>query len=336
MQVIDIPSSPEPPGSSMARRTRSASRQPGPSKTRPRLAAREPSIVEIIELTDSDDDLPAPKRPHRQPGPSRPTPATASNPALTFGKPQSGILADAPPPAPGPSQHVARRERQGDGVPLFLPASDDEQRVIHPPPAPVAQDIPDAALAHPPPPPEPAAPQAPAPVDPIDEYVVRVLEIVPDVQPTHALALIEQFMQSQPGNVVEFVLHALFEDPSYPKADKKGKNKQVEPVGDSNVRGSPSPKLDYTSKERVYDCGPHYFDCSLVSNFVELRHSCFLTEAGGLLGTTHGGLSADPKTIHTLTVIRPSVLRTHLSAARRGAQERASSIQIKVNQLRCR
>ena len=254
----------------MARRTRSASRQPGPSKKRPRLAppAREPSIVEVIELTDSDDDLPAPKRPHHQPGPSQPTPATA---APNFGKP-SGILADAPPPAPGPSQHVMRREQQGDGAPLFLPASDDEQHVIRPPPVPVAQDVPDAALAHPPPPPpEPAAPQAPAPVDPTDEYIVRVLEIVPDVQPTHTLDLIEQFMQSQPGNVVEFVLHALFENPSYPKVDQKGKHKQHEPDGDPIVRGPPSPKVDYTSKARVYNCGPQYFDCSLVSYSVELR-----------------------------------------------------------------
>jgi TRIAD3 protein (E3 ubiquitin-protein ligase RNF216) len=270
MRVIDIPSSPEPP---VARRTRSASRQPGPSRKRPRLAppAREPSIAEIIELTDSDDDLPAPKRFHRQPGPSRPTPAAPSNAAPAFGKPDSGILADAPPPAPGPSQHVARREQQADGAPLFLPASDDEQHVVRPPPVPVAQDVPDAALAHPPPPPpEPPAPQAPAPVDPTDEYIVRVLEIVPDVQPTHALALIEQFMPSQPGNVVEFVLHALFENPSYPKVDKKGKHKQAEPDGDPIVR-APSPKVDYTSKARVYDCGPHYFDCSLVSNSVELR-----------------------------------------------------------------
>jgi len=265
MQVIDIPSSPEPSGLPM-RRTRSASRQPGPPAKRPRLPrpAREPSLIEIIELTD-DDDAPAPKRVHRRPGPSQPTPSRASNVALTFGKPNSEMLVDAP----GPSQHAARREPQGNSVPLFLPASDDERHVIHLP-VPVAQGVPDAALAHPQPPsPEPAVP--PAPADPTDEYIVRVLEIVPDVQPTHALALVEQFMQSQPGNVVEFVLHALFENPSYPKADKKGKHKQDETHSGPNLRGSPKPKVDYTSKERVYDCGPQYFERSLVSNLAESR-----------------------------------------------------------------
>lgn len=255
----------------MTRRTRSASRQPGPPAKRPRLPrpAREPSLIEIIELTDSDDDLPAPKKRHRQPGPSQPTSAKASDVALTFGKPDSEILVDAP----GPSQHAAGREP----LPLFLPES-NERHVIHPP-APLAQDVPDAALAQEPPPPEPAVPQAPAPVDPIDEYIVRVLEIVPDVQPTHALALIEQFMQSQPGNVVEFVLHALFENPSYPKADKKGKHKQDETHGNLNPRGSLKPKVDYTSKERVYDCGPQYFERSLVSNFAESR---LLVDSGSL------------------------------------------------------
>ena len=259
----------------MARRTRSASRQPGPSKKRPRLAlsAREPSIVEIIELTDSDDDLPmrvAPKILQHNQGSSRPTPAT-SNAALAFGKPNPEILA-----APGPSEHVARREQHGDARPLFLPESDEEQHVIHPPSLPVAQDVHDAPPHPQPVPPEPVAPHAPAPADPIDEYIVRVLEIVPDVQPTHVLSLIEQFMQSQPGNVVEFVLHALFENPSYPKVDKKGKHKRDESGGDPNVRGSSKPKVDYTSKDRVYNCSPHYFESSLVRNFAELR-CVFLT-----------------------------------------------------------
>ncbi|KAG6377314.1 hypothetical protein JVT61DRAFT_15103 [Boletus reticuloceps] len=224
-----------------------------------------PSVAEIIELTDSDDDLPvhgSPKMHHSQPGPSRSAPTTSSNAELTFGKPNSGLLVDGPQP----SQHTARQEQQGDGEPLFLPGSDDEQHVIRPPPAHAARDAPDAALAHPQLPlPEPAqvAPQAPVPVDPIDEYLVRVLEIVPDVQPAHALALIEEFTQTQPGNVVEFVLHALFENPSYPKVDKNGKHKRDASDDDPNIRDPQKPKLDYTSKERVYNGGSHYFECSL-------------------------------------------------------------------------
>ena len=269
MQIIDIPSSPEPSNSPMARRTRSASRQPGPSKKRPRLAqlAREPSIAEVIELTDSDDDLPP------ESGPSQPKHAMASNAALGFGKPNSQILTDAPRTASGPSQHVSRQEQHDDHVvPLFLPGSDDEQHVIHPPPVPVAHDVPDAVPAHLQPiPPELAVPEAHPPVDPIDEYFVRVLEIVPDVQPAYALELIGQFMHSQPDNVVQFVLHALFENPSYPKVDKKGKLKQDDP-DDPHVRDSPKPKIDYTSQDRVHNCGPNYFECSLVSNFAVSSH----------------------------------------------------------------
>lgn len=255
----------------MTRRTRSTSRQPGPSKKRPRLAAptREASVLEIIELTDSDNDFPAPQRNRTQPGPSsHPTPAQTPNAVLTFGKPRPELLTDAPASTPGSSQHVVRQERQGDHGPLFLPDSDDEKSMARLPPVPVTQDVPDGAVTPPhPPPPEPAAPKAPAVVDPIDEYVVRVLEIVPDVQPTHAVGLIEQFMQSQPANVVEFVLHALFEDPSYPRVNQKGKHKRDEPDSDPNARGSPKPKVDYASKERVYNCGPHYFERSLVRNF---------------------------------------------------------------------
>ncbi|KAG8216970.1 hypothetical protein J3R82DRAFT_7275 [Butyriboletus roseoflavus] len=253
----------------MTRRTRSASRQPGPSRKRPRLAAREPSILEVIELTDSDNDLPVPQKNRPQPGPSHPTPARTSDTALTFGKPRSDIFADAPAAAPGSSQHVVCRERQGGSGPLFLPGSDDEEHGTRLPPVPVAQDAPDAAPAHPPlPRPEPAAPQAPL-ADPIDEYIVRVLEIVPDVQPIHAHALIEQVMQSQPGNVIEFVLHALFENPSYPKTDEKGKHKRVEPDGVPDARGSPKPKEDYVSKERVYNCGPQYLKHSLEQLMVD-------------------------------------------------------------------
>ncbi|KAG9309994.1 hypothetical protein JVU11DRAFT_10028 [Chiua virens] len=257
MQVIDIPSSPEPSCSSMARHTRSASRQPGPSKKRPRLAhlAREPSVIEVIELSDSDNDVPAPSKTHVQPGPSQ----TTSGASVGFGKPNTEMLADNAASVSGSSQHAARPEQQGDRAPLFLPGSDDGHEVV----VSVAQDIPDATLVDVHPLPEPPAPQLPAPIDPFDDHLVRVLEIVPDVQPAHASLLIEQFMQSQPVNVVEFVIHALFENPSYPKMDKKGKHKRDEPDDDSDRRGSPKLKVDYTRKDRVYNCGPGYFERSL-------------------------------------------------------------------------
>lgn len=255
----------------MKRVTRSASRQLGPSK-KPRLA-RDPSIVEIIELSDSDNDLPmrpAPKRVHSQPGSSRKT-------SQTFGKQDAEMLADAGA-STSRSSHCAANQRDGQ-VPLFLPGSDDERHAVHPPVS-VAQNVPDAPCAHPQPlPPEPAS----EPVNPIDGHIARVLEIVPDVQPNHALSLIEQLMQSQPENVVEFVLHALFENPSYPKVDKKGKHKRDEPDDDPNARASPKPRIDYASKARVYNCGPHYFECSLVSNWVRSRHLYYSRHLQGQL-----------------------------------------------------
>ncbi|KAF9234720.1 hypothetical protein BU15DRAFT_52263 [Melanogaster broomeanus] len=278
MEIIDISSSPEP-SAPMADRTRSASRQPGPSKTRARpTASKHKSIAEVIELTDSEDDpnlrvvlrkknQPQRRRDHEEHPASS---SQAPNAASSFGNARSDLAGDpARIMAPGSS---SRREERI--VPLFFPSSDDERGVHRPPPA----DVFDAALvaqlrvvpdAVPPlPPPDPPAPVAPAPppVDPIGECVARVIEVVPDVQPAHVLGLVEQFSATQPGNVVEFVLHALFEDPSYPKVDKKGKRKRDDteaPIEEGSARGVPKPKVDYASKERKYDCGPHYFELSL-------------------------------------------------------------------------
>ncbi|KIJ59963.1 hypothetical protein HYDPIDRAFT_139939 [Hydnomerulius pinastri MD-312] len=286
MEVIDITSSPEPM-SPIAKRTRSSSRQPGPSsRKRPRPVPKASLIKEVIELTDSEDELPVPRKcaspKKKQPtkkavvasDQSGPSNAPVPKPVALFGAPRPEVLADVPPAPGSSSQHHSPRRPGKGGAPLFYPSSDEErEQVAAPPPRqagtpphappPVILDLPsdDIPLLDPPPPPRP---EIPAPViDPADEYVVRVIEIVPDVQPAHVLTLVEQFMDTQPGNVVEFVLHALFENSDYPKVDKKGKRKKDEDEEEGATRGSPKTRIDYGSKDREYNCGPHYFEISL-------------------------------------------------------------------------
>ncbi|KIK93205.1 hypothetical protein PAXRUDRAFT_829200 [Paxillus rubicundulus Ve08.2h10] len=266
MQIIDIPSSPEL-SHPIARRTRSASRQPGPSKKRPRPTARKQAPMNtkvIIELTDSEDDKVHRKRVSTRKNRSQRehephvAPSMIQNGASSSGK--LGILSDAGPASTAVVASGSSLPRRGGRYdPLFLPGSDDERALVEV--LPVALP-PDAA---PPEPPTPKAPLVVPPpvVDPVGEYVVRVIEVVPDAQPAHILGLVEQFMNTQPRNVVEFVLHALFEDPSYPKVDKKGKRNRDEPEGDENTRAVPKPRIDYANKEREYSGGPHYFEISL-------------------------------------------------------------------------
>ncbi|KAI6027044.1 hypothetical protein EDC04DRAFT_175483 [Pisolithus marmoratus] len=165
---------------------------------------------------------------------------------------------------------------QLDNGPLFYPDSDDEAERPRLPgtPLPLAAlpavasplQAPNIVLA--------AIPPSLAPVDPMDEYVARVTEIVPDVQPAHVLSLVERAMQTNPNTVVELVVHALFEEPSYPKIDRKGKRKrdeveEEEQKGRHSPRGTPKPRVDYLSEDREYDVGPPYFELSLEQLMVD-------------------------------------------------------------------
>ncbi|KAH7929949.1 hypothetical protein BV22DRAFT_1028918 [Leucogyrophana mollusca] len=264
MEIIDIPSSPDLPP---ARRTRSQSRQPPPSKNGLRPAPKTHLLSEIIEISDSDDELPpqrvSPKRkkaldlpfPNPEPGPSNAD-------APLFGPPRAELLGDDPPEA-GPSRNSPPGQTRNAALPLFYP-SDDEREV--------AQRTVVIAPAVPPPPPPAFAAEPPAlpvlepvvpEIDPVDAYVARVIEIVPDVQPAHVLALIEQYIAAQPANVVELVLHVLLEGPGYPKIDNKGKRKRAEEGEDGAARGQPKIKVNYAQKDREYKGGPHYTDMAL-------------------------------------------------------------------------
>lgn len=81
----------------------------------------------------------------------------------------------------------------------------------------------------------------------------------------HALQLITAQYATHGQGVAEAVLHALFEDSSYPKQDRKGKRKRVE--SDSNAglaRGKPKAKVDFGSTARQPPDDPNYADLALI------------------------------------------------------------------------
>ncbi|EGO04090.1 hypothetical protein SERLA73DRAFT_175842 [Serpula lacrymans var. lacrymans S7.3] len=106
----------------------------------------------------------------------------------------------------------------------------------------------------------------------MDGYIARVLEIIPDVQPAHVLSLVEKYILTKPDNIVELILHSLFEDPTYPKIDKKGKRKRSEEDEGGATRGSPKLKVDYGQKDRECKGGPHYLDMALEQLLVDFPY----------------------------------------------------------------
>lgn len=142
-------------------------------------------------------------------------------------------------------------------------------------------------------------------MDPTSTAVAQILEIVPNVEPNHLLELIETHLPTfsvfpanhdhdaggegavereatvdeQVQGVVEHVLHLLFENPDYPKADLragvKGKGKRVgEPDNEDDLGGKgkgkakeippKKTKIDYTRIDRPFPGGQNYFDLALV------------------------------------------------------------------------
>jgi E3 ubiquitin-protein ligase RNF216 len=315
-EVIEISSSPEPP----TRSSRDAQAKTWPSKTlKQRIRAGAPVAHEdeVIELTDSEDNAEVKKctsgsngnipvkgsqrkRPEAQP----------SHPVL--GTPRINSLLDGITTHGGSSAagsvmalETPKARKQPKAEPLFLP--DDEEDGLPPPisqakaryPAPiVVDDIPDelleSNLAH-------GSPSAN--IDPMDTYVARILEIIPDVQPTYILSLLEQHAETRQDNVVEVVLHALFEDPKYPKIDKKGKRKREEGDDEGEERGKSKVKVDYGNKDRVKQAGPLYSDIALVFIYSSGR---FLTDShhAQYIGTTSRGFP-----LHTQTARSQNILR---------------------------
>ncbi|KAJ7709797.1 hypothetical protein B0H17DRAFT_238676 [Mycena rosella] len=228
--VIDIPSSPEP------------NPMPRP-KALPRAKPRQDN--ETIVLTDSDSDDEPVQRPQFRDrgvkaGAAGPSRRTQPEPLRRHAKDAfAGSLENIP----------ARRRPKAKSVPLFLPSDEENE-----PPQVEGVDEREPILVDNLPTPPP---------DPIPGYVAQVLEIIPDVDPEYALSLVKQHYPESRDKVVEPVLHALFEDPAYPKLDKKGKRKRAEEDAQGDARGKAKIKLDYGSKDRAYNGGVHYADLSL-------------------------------------------------------------------------
>lgn len=120
----------------------------------------------------------------------------------------------------------------------------------------------------------------------LDIALVRVMEVVPNVQPEYAMRLLEQYKDGYKERVHEAVLHALFEDPKYPKVRlfsfycfhsviqlkptmffmlilystqvNSGKKRPSSPTLEG-LRSSKQQKIDYASKTRPCNGGPDYY-----------------------------------------------------------------------------
>ncbi|KAG7447786.1 uncharacterized protein BT62DRAFT_930827 [Guyanagaster necrorhizus] len=96
------------------------------------------------------------------------------------------------------------------------------------------------------------------------DALAQVLEIVPDVEPNYAQELIAGTLPTFGDKVVETVLHFLFEDAGYPKAEKRRRA-----ASGSGADGSVSKKVrgggevDYASTERPFAGGPDYADLAI-------------------------------------------------------------------------
>ena len=273
-QVIEISSSPEPLAGNSGDPHATVRRARHPKQ---RSRARTPLVNrDVIELTDSEDEMPAKKGSRStngriatkgtpresEAGPSHPTnqpsgsrradvtvdqPAQVSSPATAFagGSVPTGSLQKpiaVPPFLPDGEEHDLPQAVSPRAGPYTATIVVDEI------PEELPQPIHDDVL----PPPD---------VDPMDAYVARVLEIIPDVQPAHVVSLLEQLVQTHQDDVVEVVLHNLFEDPTYPKIDRKGKRKAED---DTDERPTSKMKIDYGDKLRVMQAGPLYVEIAMV------------------------------------------------------------------------
>ena len=110
----------------------------------------------------------------------------------------------------------------------------------------------------------PAASGASQKVDPIDGLFAQLLEVVPDVDPDYARALLTQEYDTHGTGAMEVVFHSLFESTSYPKIDRKGKRKRETSASSSPVEEDLT-QTEYGRKDRVYSGGAHYLTLALVS-----------------------------------------------------------------------
>ncbi|KAI1787091.1 hypothetical protein LXA43DRAFT_896802 [Ganoderma leucocontextum] len=282
INVDSLDNSPERAGPSRNTRASKAKAKALP-KPRPKAKRAAAPPGDVIELTDSEDD-----KPRAGPSQQNRAPRAAAGPSHA-----KRVLLLPPPPA-----RARERERERAVVPiehppaaalgrlpLFLPEDFEDaawgvpQPAVVPAPAvaavqapaPVAGQAaapaivaaPEVLRDHPPPQAANAQPVADDEI-PFDLYVAQVLEIIPDVLTAHVVSLIEQHYPTYKDKVVEPVLHNLFENPDYPKAEAKGKGKRKrEDEEEEEPQRAVKAKIDYGGKNRRREGGIHYVNLAL-------------------------------------------------------------------------
>lgn len=170
---------------------------------------------------------------------------------------------DERPPVPGPARHRDNlRPRQ---EPLFFPDMDDippeaEPRGVAGEPLPLGPEATASSIR---------STLSPDAANLEGLYVAQVLDIVPDVCPVHLAKLIQG--QIHQPNALELVLHVLFEDTGYPRAQDKGKGKRKRDEDDEEAEAGPARakvKIDFGSKDRRHTGGEHYVALSMVSAII--------------------------------------------------------------------
>ncbi|KAK7466958.1 hypothetical protein VKT23_004022 [Stygiomarasmius scandens] len=244
------------------------------SEPRTRLApragtavARTTSVIIITDSEDEDEDeiqvqaLPRLQQQSTAAGPSKPHVnrlSSRANPSKPPSKTQSSRSTDNIPvvsgrPPPG--------EPRAAELPLFLSSDEENTPPTQPSREPVIleaevdiQELPMDLPAH---------SKTPSPeLDPTSQYLAQILEVIPDVQPDHATSLISRHIPQYGDQVVQTVLHILFEDTSYPKVDRKGKRK-VESADEPDQKKRRTNLPDYGSIDREFRGGVHYNDLAL-------------------------------------------------------------------------
>jgi TRIAD3 protein (E3 ubiquitin-protein ligase RNF216) len=265
--VIEISSSPEP--NSPRKTSKMPVFRPRARNTLKRpLGPPEDEVV--IELTDSDSEergaslkkkSKVARKNDAEAGPSRLRPSNPHHPPAFNAEP--GSIANKP---------LARQGTLNPDASLVQPIEKEKLPPIQPPDPQPENNIPqnenqiNVARVTPEPQPQTEPIVPPPTADPIDAYVAQVLEIIPDVEPGHLLALIEHYLPTSLDNVVPTVLHLLFEDQTYPKVSQKGKRKRDENEEEAADRGGIRPKVDYLSKDREIEGGDEYIDIAMVSS----------------------------------------------------------------------
>ena len=273
--IIEIESSPEPYPN--VRTTRSTSRARsvgakanGTSEAKKRAKMPKVRMGPVIELTDSESDE-APKAATR-----RREISPVAGPSNVVG----------PSNVAGPSNATKHMTTLNNGGPLFFPSDDDDDENENVPVGDLVREIQNIPVELPPVPapmeqddplPPPPSPPPEEPIDPISHTLAQILEIIPDIDPEHALGLIQEHLpafgdlndnidnatlKERTSRAAEHVIGLVFEAGAYPKAVvvKKGKAKAVEEPERENKR----PKIDYKSVERVFMGGKDYFELALV------------------------------------------------------------------------